>query len=125
MYDLIKITSRKTTTKIITFYFRIPKLKDYPVGELEKPDILDRLNCKPSTKYAFAFKRSEYQEVSMSFEFEQEEHAKNCISNVSNLYKKLKNTQKRHSKKADDKTDDPHSDVDNATLQVKLPQQSQ
>lgn len=70
MYDLIKITSRKSTTKIITFYFRIPKLADYPAGELEKPDILSRLNCKPTTKYAFAFKRTEYEEVSMSFEFE-------------------------------------------------------
>lgn len=92
MYDLIKITSRKSTTKIITFYFRIPKLAEYPVAELEKPDILTRLNCKPSTNYAFAFKRKEYEDVSMSFEFELEEQAKMCIVNVSNLYKKLKNT---------------------------------
>jgi hypothetical protein len=48
-------------------------LVDYPVAELEKPDILQRLNSKPSTKYAFAFKRSEFEEVSMSFEFELED----------------------------------------------------
>jgi len=36
----------------------------------------------------------------MSFEFELEEQAKNCINSVSNLYKKLKNTQKRYSKKS-------------------------
>ncbi len=40
MYDLIKITSRKSTTKIITFYFRIPKIVDYPAPDLEKSDIL-------------------------------------------------------------------------------------
>jgi len=39
-------------------------------------DILSTLNNKPIPKYAFAFKRSEYEEVSMSFEFEQEEQAK-------------------------------------------------
>jgi hypothetical protein len=37
----------------------------------------------------------------MSFEFDLEEQAKTCIANVSNLYKKLKNTQKRSSKKTD------------------------
>lgn len=37
----------------------------------------------------------------MSFEFELEEQAKTCIANVSNLYKKLKNTQKRSSKKVE------------------------
>jgi hypothetical protein len=92
MYDLIKITSRKSTTKIITFYYRIPRMKDYSAEILEKPDILQRLNSKPNTKYAFAFKRSEYEEVSMSFEFELEEQAKNCINSVSNLYKYLKKT---------------------------------
>jgi hypothetical protein len=117
MYDLIKITSRKSTTKIITFYFRIPKLKDYPVQELEKADILSTLNNKPIPKYAFAFKRSEYEEVSMSFEFEQEEQAKNCISNVSSLYKKLKNTQKRHNKK----TETTKADEEINSITVSLP----
>lgn len=95
MYDLIKITSRKSTTKIITFYFRIPKLAEYPAADLEKPEVVLRLNAKPPTKYAFAFKRKEFEDVSMSFEFEQEEMAKSCIAYVSNLYKKLKNSQKR------------------------------
>lgn len=36
LHDLIKITSRKSTTKIITFYYRIPKLKDYQPELLEK-----------------------------------------------------------------------------------------
>jgi len=70
MYDLIKITSRKSTTKIITFYFRIPKLADYPADELERPEVVLKLNSKPPTKYAFAFKRKDYEDVSMSFEFE-------------------------------------------------------
>lgn len=29
MHDLIKITSRKSSAKIITFYFRIPKFGEY------------------------------------------------------------------------------------------------
>jgi len=29
MHDLIKITSRKSSAKIITFYFRIPIFKEY------------------------------------------------------------------------------------------------
>lgn len=29
MHDLIKITSRKSSAKIITFYFRIPRFGDY------------------------------------------------------------------------------------------------
>ena len=102
MYDLIKITSRKSTTKIITFYFRIPLIKDYPVEELETSEILQKLNSKPPTKYAFAFKRKEFEDVSMSFEFEFEEQAKTCIAKVSNLYKELKdkNTRKRSPKKS-------------------------
>ena len=36
MYDLIKITSRKSSTKIITFYFRIPLFQDYPGQVLEQ-----------------------------------------------------------------------------------------
>jgi len=35
MYDLIKITSRKLTTKIITFYYRIPKKAEYDERILE------------------------------------------------------------------------------------------
>ena len=95
MYDLIKITSRKSTTKIITFYYRIPKLEEYNAQVLEQHDILQKLNCKPAVRYAFAFKRQEFEEVSMSFEFELEEEAKMCIASVSSLYKKLKDSQKR------------------------------
>jgi len=29
MYDLIKITSRKSSAKIITFYFRVPLMPEY------------------------------------------------------------------------------------------------
>jgi hypothetical protein len=29
MHDLIKITSRKSSAKIITFYFRIPRFGEY------------------------------------------------------------------------------------------------
>jgi hypothetical protein len=29
MHDLIKITSRKSTTKIITFYYRVPNIEEY------------------------------------------------------------------------------------------------
>ena len=47
MYDLIKITSRKSTTKIITFYYRIPKLEEYDAQILEQRDILSRLNSRP------------------------------------------------------------------------------
>ena len=70
MFDLIKITSRKSTTKIITFYYRIPKYEDYDPDQLEKPDFLERLNSKPSNRYQFAFKRPTYEEITMSFEFE-------------------------------------------------------
>lgn len=38
----------------------------------------------------FAFKREKFEEVSMSFEFDNEERAKYCINVVSTLYKKLK-----------------------------------
>ena len=87
MYDLIKITSRKSTTKIITFYYRIPKKSDYDERVLEDPNMLRNLNSKPQCSYHFAFKRNEFEEVSMSFEFEREEEAKECIQSVSNLYK--------------------------------------
>jgi len=87
MYDLIKITSRKSTTKIITFYYRIPKRSDYNESVLENDQIIWKLNNKPPGNYAFAFKRPEFEEVSMSFEFEREEDAKECINSVSSLYK--------------------------------------
>jgi hypothetical protein len=35
MYDLIKITSRKSSSKIITFYFRVPLHSDYNSEVLE------------------------------------------------------------------------------------------
>ena len=94
MYDLIKITSRKSTTKIITFYYRIPKRADYDARALEDDTLLWKLNKRPQSHYSFAFKRDEFEEVSMSFEFEREEDAKNCISSVSSLYKQLKDRMK-------------------------------
>ena len=60
MQDLIKITSRRSTTKIITFYFRIPKLQEYKIDTSSEQDLLNR---KPSSKYPFATKRQEYEEV--------------------------------------------------------------
>lgn len=90
MYDLIKITSRKSTTKIITFYYRIPKKEEYDETVLEEPNMLQNLNKNPPINYQFAFKRNEFEEVSMSFEFEREEDAKECINSVSSLYKQLK-----------------------------------
>ena len=44
MYDLIKITSRKSTTKIITFYYRIPKKTEYDEAVLEDEQMLQTLN---------------------------------------------------------------------------------
>lgn len=35
MHDLIKITSRKSSAKIITFYFRIPVFEEYITFDLE------------------------------------------------------------------------------------------
>jgi len=99
MYDLIKITSRKSTTKIITFYYRIPKRADYNESVLEDSDIIWKLNNKPPLNYQFAFKRPEFEEVSMSFEFERESDAKKCIDSVSSLYKQLKDSQKKSSRR--------------------------
>lgn len=100
MHDLIKITSRKSSSKIITFYFRIPLFSDYNSQALEH-NIVQNLDQKPTIKYTFAFKRKviyqcfnilqNYKEVSVSFEFSKEEDAKQCITNVSSIYKKLKN----------------------------------
>jgi hypothetical protein len=36
MYDLIKITSRKSSAKIITFYFRVPLIAEYNASVLEQ-----------------------------------------------------------------------------------------
>ena len=91
MHDLIKITSRKSTTKIITFYFRIPKLAEYSSGVYKDDggrlilelDTVGTLGKKPAVKYAFAFKRNLYEEVSLTFEFNEEERAKECINVVS------------------------------------------
>lgn len=74
MHDLIKITSRRSTTKVITFYYRIPKLEEYVQNEtILEADITNRLFMKPSIQYTFAFKRDRFEEVSMSFEFDNEE----------------------------------------------------
>jgi hypothetical protein len=54
MQDLIKITSRRTTTKIITFYFRIPKLDEYKSSKISEEDLLSK---RPYPGYPFATKR--------------------------------------------------------------------
>ena len=43
MYDLIKITSRKSSTKTITFYFRIPQYHNYQVQNFER-DLIQQLD---------------------------------------------------------------------------------
>jgi hypothetical protein len=42
MHDLVKITSRKTHTKQLTMYFRLPTFHDYVVNGLEV-DIFDSI----------------------------------------------------------------------------------
>lgn len=56
MYDLIKITSRKSSAKIITFYFRVPLMDEYSAAVLEK-NLFQQLDQRPTIKYQFAFKR--------------------------------------------------------------------
>jgi hypothetical protein len=74
MHDLIKITSRRSTTKVITFYYRIPKYEEYTQNEQAlEADITNRLFLKPAIPYTFAFKRDRFEEVSMSFEFDNED----------------------------------------------------
>lgn len=68
MYDLIKITSRKSSSKIITFYFRVPLLADYNAEVLEH-NIVAQLDQKPSIKYQFAFKRKVLTFLSFKFIF--------------------------------------------------------
>lgn len=60
MQDLIKITSRRTTTKIITFYFRIPKLDEYKSSKISEEDLLSK---RPYPGYPFATKRQHFEEV--------------------------------------------------------------
>ncbi len=88
MYDLVKITSRKNSGNMITFYFRTPKFHEYDV-ECEKK-FLDNLNKKPSPNYIFAHRRKEYIEIWVVVEFENSEVAHQCIGKVSHLYKVLK-----------------------------------
>ena len=111
MHDLIKITSRKSSAKIITFYFRIPQFGEYnqnffhalelgQMSENQPPQtkdeniILDSYNGNPKIYYQFAYKRKKYQEVKMGFEFPTEDEARDCIERVSVLYKRLKNSYK-------------------------------
>ena len=68
MYDLVKITSRKNSGNVITFYFRIPKFKEYNI-ELEK-DFLSKIDKKPSEDYIFAHKRKSYIEICVVIKFE-------------------------------------------------------
>lgn len=56
MYDLIKITSRRNSGNVITFYFKTPEFDDYNI-ELEDK-FLERINEKPSDDYVFAHKRT-------------------------------------------------------------------
>mgnify|MGYP007125209191 FL=1 len=103
MHDLIKITSRKSSAKIITFYFRIPQFGEYNSQYYEQLEvepeeagqkvnvILNAYNQNPAVPYQFAYKRKKYQEVKMGFEFKSEEQARDCIERVSILYKRLKN----------------------------------
>lgn len=62
MHDLIKITSRKSSSKIITFYFRIPVFSEYNSKQLET-DLVGQIDQKPAAKYHFAFKRDNFVEV--------------------------------------------------------------
>jgi prephenate dehydratase len=48
MHDLTKITSRKSTTKVITFYFRIPTFAEYKQTEnLLETDLVQKIFTKP------------------------------------------------------------------------------
>lgn len=66
-------------------------------------DLVANLNEKPQLNYTFAFKRVAFEDISMSFMFENEDLAKNCIQVVSTLYKRLKQLTK--------KKDDPKQSV--------------
>lgn len=68
MYDLVKITSRKNSASVITFYFRISKSNDY----------------------IFAHKRKDYIEIWLVVKFENPEIAHQWIQKVSHQYKAFK-----------------------------------
>lgn len=91
MYDLVKITSRKNSASVITFYFRIPKFKEYNL-KLEEM-FLEKINEKPADNYIFAHKRKSYIEICVVVQFENSEVAHQCIKKVSHLYKVLKHTE--------------------------------
>lgn len=46
MHDLIKITSRKSSAKIITFYFRIPQFGEYNQNYFEKLELQNDANAQ-------------------------------------------------------------------------------
>lgn len=81
MHDLVKITSRKTQTKVITFYFRIPTYPEYAQSEEKLQEANAELftATKPRSDYEFAYKRANFEDVSMSFMFDEEDGAKSCI----------------------------------------------
>ena len=88
MYDLIKITSRKNSGNVITFYFKTPTYEDYNISLEDK--FLERINEKPSEDYVFAHKRQKSIETCVVVMFDNSEVAHQCISKVSHLYKMLK-----------------------------------
>ena len=100
MFDLIKITSRKTSAKFITFYFRIPPVEQYK--KESDCDVVDKLRGTLKTQAqarstpapVFAYKRTQYHDVHVSYEFGLENDAKKCIQSVSDLYSKLKESRK-------------------------------
>jgi hypothetical protein len=91
LYDLVKITSRKNSASMITFYFRIPKFEEYKL-QLED-NLLDNIDKKPSSDYMFAHKRKNYVEICLVIEFDNSDRAHECIKKVSHLYKVLKRTE--------------------------------
>lgn len=91
MYDLVKITSRKNSGSVITFYFRTPKFPEYNT-KLEN-DFLKNLNRKPAPDYIFAHRRKEYIEIWVVVKFESSEVAHQWIQKVSHLYKYLKHSE--------------------------------
>ena len=91
LYDLVKITSRKNSASMITFYFRIPKFKEYN-AKLEE-NFLESIDKKPAPNYMFAHKRKNYVEVCWVCKFDSPEIAHEWIKKVSWLYKILKHTE--------------------------------
>jgi len=91
MYDLVKITSLKNSTSVITFYFRTPEFPEYN-AELEDT-FLEKINDKPAENYIFAHKRKNYIEICVVVMFENSDIAHQCIKKVSHLYKILKHNE--------------------------------